>query len=167
MKSEQHIVSNEHRATIIWQRGDQNFLDKKYSRAHFWRFDDGCEVPASCPPSRLIPVPISRADAVDPEEALVASLSACHLLFFLAYCARAGFRIDSYEDDASGELGKNERGKTYMSRITLRPKVTFSGDKKPTPDQLAQLHHQVHEECFIANSILSEMVIDPPPPIFL
>lgn len=155
-----------HNATIVWQRGDQTFLDKKYSRAHVWRFDDGCEVPASCPPSRLIPVPISRADAVDPEEALVASLSACHLLFFLAHAARAGFRIDAYEDQAFGELGKNERGKTFMARITLQPRVTFSGDKMPTPDELADLHHRVHDDCFIANSILSQIVIDPPPPIF-
>lgn len=157
---------SEHKATVIWQRGDQHFLDKKYSRAHLWRFDDGCEVPGSCPPSTLIPAPLARPDAVDPEEALVASLSACHMLFFLAFSAKEGYRIDAYADEASGVLGKNERGKTFMERITLRPGVTFSGDKKPTPEAIERLHHRAHEECFIANSILSTIVIDPPTPTF-
>ncbi|MCB1506817.1 MAG: OsmC family protein [Hyphomicrobiaceae bacterium] len=158
-------MTAEHKATVVWQRGEQPFLDKKYSRAHVWRFDDGCEVAGSCPPSKLIPVPLAKPDAVDPEEGLVASLSACQMLFFLALSAREGFRVDAYEDEATGVLGKNERGKTYMERITLRPKVTFSGDKKPSPEQIAALHERAHGECFIANTIRSEIVIDPPPPI--
>lgn len=158
---------NEHKATILWERGDQHFLDKKYSRAHLWRFDDGCEVPGSCPPSKMIPAPLAKPDAVDPEEALVASLSACHMLFFLALAAKDGYRIDVYADEASGVLGKNERGKTFMERITLRPAVTFSGDKTPTREQIDQLHHRAHEECFIANSIRSTILIEPPAPVFV
>jgi organic hydroperoxide reductase OsmC/OhrA len=154
---------SEHKATIVWERGEQPFLDKKYARAHEWRFDEGLVVPGSCPPSKMIPVPLAKPDAVDPEEALVASLSACHMLFFLAFAAREGFRVDSYVDEATGELGKNERGKTWMSRITLRPSVTFSGDKTPTPENCDELHHRAHGECFIANSIRSEVVVAPPP----
>lgn len=158
---------SEHKATVLWERGNQHFLDKKYSRAHVWRFDDGCEVPGSCPPSRLIPVPLSKPDAVDPEEGLIASLSACHMLFFLAFAARDGFRVDAYSDEASGMLGKNERGKTYVASITLRPAVTFSGDKHPTLEQIDQLHHRAHEECFIANTIRSTIAIEPPPATFV
>lgn len=160
-------MAGEHSATIVWERGDQHFLDKKYSRAHVWRFDDGCEVPGSCPPSKLIPVPMARADAVDPEEGLVASLSACHMLFFLALAAKAGFRVDSYVDDAVGVLGKTERGRTFMERITLRPKVTFSGETTPDQAAIDELHHTAHEHCFIANSLRSEIVIDPPAPQFV
>lgn len=158
---------SEHKATVLWERGEQHFLDKKYSRAHVWRFDDGCEVPGSCPPSKLIPVPLAKPDAVDPEEGLIASLSACHMLFFLAFAARDGYRVDAYADEASGMLGKNERGKTYMERITLRPAVTFSGDKKPTAEQVDILHHRAHEECFIANTIRSTIAIEPPAPTFV
>lgn len=160
-------MAGEHNATVAWERGDQHFLDKKYSRAHVWRFDDGCEVPGSCPPSKLIPVPMAKADAVDPEEALVASLSACHMLFFLAFAAKAGYRVDAYVDEATGVLGKNERGRTFMERITLRPNVTFSGDTQPTLDAIDKLHHDAHEQCFIANSLRSEIVIDPPAPQFV
>lgn len=160
-------MAGEHRATIVWERGNDDFLDKKYSRAHVWRFDDGCEVPGSCPPSKLIPVPLARPDAVDPEEGLVASLSACHMLFFLAFAAKAGYRVDSYVDDAIGVLGKNERGRTMMERITLRPAVTFSGESKPDPAAFDALHHNAHDHCFIANSLRTEIVIDPPPPRFV
>lgn len=160
-------MANEHNATVIWGRHDQNFLDKKYSRAHVWRFDEGYEVAGSCPPSKLIPVPMAKADAIDPEEGLVASVSACHLLFFLAFAAKAGYRIEHYEDQAFGVLGKNERGKTYMERITLRPAVTFSGEKKPDAAAIADLHHRAHEECFIANSLRSDVVLDPTEPQFV
>lgn len=160
-------MAGEHRASVIWQRGTQDFLDKKYSREHVWRFDDGCEVPGSCPPSKLIPVPLARPDAVDPEEGLLAALSACHMLFFLALSAKAGYRIDSYIDDAIGVMGKNERGKTLMERITLRPQVTFSGDKTPTPEDIADLHSRAHAECFIANTLRSDIVLDPPPAVIV
>ncbi|MFV0368842.1 MAG: OsmC family protein [Hyphomicrobiaceae bacterium] len=160
-------MAGEHRATIVWQRGDQDFLDKKYSRAHTWRFDDGCEVPGSCPPSKLIPVPMARPDAVDPEEGLVASLSACHMLFFLAFAAKAGYRVDSYVDDAIGVLGKNERGRTYMERITLRPQVTFSGETEPDQAAIDDMHNRAHDQCFIANSLRGEIIIAPPPPILV
>lgn len=159
-------MASEHNATILWQRGDQSFIDKKFSRAHVWRFDDGCEVAGSCPPSKLIPPPMSKPDAVDPEEGLVASLSACHMLFFLGFAAKGGYRIDVYEDHAVGVLGKNESGKTYMERITLRPAVTFSGDKKPDAEAIAELHRRAHAECLIGNSLRSTIVIDPSEPQF-
>lgn len=157
-------MSQVHNATVAWRRGEQPFLDKKYSREHVWRFDDGCEIAGSCPPSKLIPVPMARADAVDPEEGLVAALAACHMLFFLAFAAKEGYRVDAYVDAASGTLGKNERGRTFLERITLRPAVTFSGDKIPTAEAAAGLHHRAHDHCYIANTIRSQIVIDPPPP---
>ncbi len=160
------MMAGEHTATILWQRGAQDFLDKKYSREHIWRFDDGCEVPGSCPPSKLIPPPMARPDAVDPEEGLVASLSACHMIYFLAFAAKAGFRVDSYVDEAVGVLGKNERGRTFMERITLRPKVVFSGSTKPDQAALDELHKRAHDQCIIANSLRSDVIVAPPPPTF-
>jgi organic hydroperoxide reductase OsmC/OhrA len=150
-------------ATVIWERGDDHLLNKRYSRAHVWRFDYGCEVPGSCPPSKLIPVPLAKPDAVDPGEGHLASLSACHMLFFLAFAAKDGYRVDFYVDEAEGVLGKNERGRLFMERITLRPDVTFSGETIPAADAIDQLHHEAHEQCFIANSLRSEIVFDPPP----
>ncbi len=160
-------MSTEHTATVIWQRGDQPFLDKKYSRGHTWRFDGGIEVPGSSAPSRLVPIPFSKPDAVDPEEALVAALSSCHMLFFLAFAANAGFRVDAYEDDAVGVLDKNDKGKFYMARVTLRPRVTFSGDIKPTAEDVAGLHERSHHECYVANSMRGEVLIEPPPPVLI
>jgi organic hydroperoxide reductase OsmC/OhrA len=152
-----HIYS----ATVHWQRDGANFADNKYSRAHEWRFDEGVVVPASSAPSSIAP-PMSRADAVDPEEALVAALSSCHMLTFLYFAYRQGFVVDAYDDDAVGVMTKNERGKLYMSRVALRPSIAFSGDKQPSPDELAQLHHHAHEECYIANSVLTEVKVSDP-----
>jgi organic hydroperoxide reductase OsmC/OhrA len=157
-------MSEKHDAVVVWRRGEQPFLDRKYSRAHDWQFD-GLTVPASSSPA-VVRLPLSKADAIDPEEALVASLSACHMLFFLDFAARAGFRIDEYRDEISATMSKNEAGKTWVSRIVLHPVITFSGDKRPTAEDVAALHHRSHEECFIANSLRSEVVIDTVAPIF-
>ena len=151
-------------AVVVWRRGDQPFLDRKYTRAHQWQFD-GITVEASSSPA-VVRVPLSRTDAVDPEEALCASLSACHMLFFLDFAARAGFRIDEYRDEIRATMTKNEVGKTWVSRIVLHPDVTFSGDKRPTEADVAGLHHKSHLECFIANSLRTEVVIDTVPPRF-
>lgn len=145
-------------ATVEWQRAAQNFSDNSYSRAHTWAFDGGVTVVASSAPNAL-PPPMSKPDAVDPEEALVASASSCHMLFFLALAAKRGFTIDRYTDRASGEMSKNERGKLYVSRVTLNPEITFSGGKRPSTEDIAALHHRAHEECYIANSIRAEVVI--------
>ena len=140
-------MSHKHEARVTWARpSDAKFTDNRYSRAHEWSFDGGITVRASSSPS-VVPLPLSAADAVDPEEALVASASSCHMLYFLFFAAKRGFVIDRYDDEAFGELEKNEAGKMFMSRITLRPQVEFSGEKKPTADELQALHHSAHEEC--------------------
>jgi organic hydroperoxide reductase OsmC/OhrA len=157
-------MAHAYRATVLWQRGDQPFLDNKYTRGHVWRFDEGVEVPASSSP--LVVPNFSVAAAVDPEEAFVASLSSCHMLFFLSFAARAGFRIDRYEDAASGEMGKNEAGKLIVAKVTLSPRIVFSGDKRPTEADIAALHHKAHEECFIANSVKTDIVTAVVPPEF-
>ena len=156
-------MAHVHTATVLWQRGAQPFTDRKYSRAHEWLFDGGVTVPASSSPS-VVRLPLSREDAVDPEEALIASLSSCHMLTFLDLAARAGLRIDEYRDVATAQMSKNAKGKWFVSRITLKPELTISGDKRPTDAELAELHHKAHEECFIANSVLTEVAIEPPPP---
>ncbi len=147
-------------ATVRWERGAQPFLDNRYSRGHVWRFDGGTEVPASSSPS-VIPLPMSRADAVDPEEAFVASLSSCHMLWFLSIAAKRKFTVDSYEDKAEGVMEKNAQGKLAMTKVTLRPLVVFSGANVPDKAQLDALHYAAHAECFIANSVLSEVVCEP------
>ena len=147
-------------STIRWERGTQPFLDNRYSRAHVWRFDGGTEIPASSSPS-VVPLPMSRADAVDPEEAFVASLSSCHMLWFLSLAAKRKFIVDSYEDQAEGLMEKNAEGKLAMTKVTLRPLVVFSGAIVPDKTHLAALHHSAHEQCFIANSVRSEVVVEP------
>lgn len=149
-------MAHEYRATVAWQRGEQAFTDNKYSRGHVWRFDGGIEVPGSSAPD-VVPV-YSVAEAVDPEEAFIASLSSCHMLFFLAFAAKFGYRVDSYEDNAIGEMAKNEAGKLYVAKVTLRPDIVFSGDKRPSAEDVDKLHHRSHAECFIANSVKSEVV---------
>lgn len=157
-------MAHAYRATIIWRRGDQPFTDNKYTRGHVWRFDEGVEVAASSSP--LVVPNYSSTAAVDPEEAFVASLSSCHMLFFLNFAARAGFRIDSYDDAAVGEMAKNEAGRLYVAKVTLNPRIVFSGDKRPSEADIAALHHTSHEECFIANSVKTEVVTATVPPQF-
>jgi organic hydroperoxide reductase OsmC/OhrA len=157
-------MAHAYRATVLWRRGEQSFADNRYSRGHVWRFDGDIEVPASSSP--FVVPNYSVARAVDPEEAFVASLSSCHMLFFLSFAARAGFIIDSYEDEARGEMAKNTAGKLFVSKVTLRPVIAFSGDKRPSEADIAALHHRSHEECFIANSVKTEVVTDIVPPRF-
>jgi len=155
-------MAHEYKATVSWKRPDgEAFTDLKFSRGHQWSFDGGVTVPGSSSPLS-VKVPYSRADAVDPEEALVAALSSCHMLTFLYFAARGGFVVDSYVDDAIGVMTKNERGKLFVSKTTLRPRIAFSGAKQPSAAELDQLHHHAHEECYIANSVLTEVVIEAP-----
>lgn len=151
---------SQHTATIAWSRGDQDFPGNRYSRAHDWHFDGGTVVRGSSAPSS-VPEPLSDPAAVDPEEALVAALSSCHMLFFLAYAAKGGFTVDSYRDEAVGVLGRDERGKTSMTAFTLRPAVAFSGESRPDAAAIDALHHRAHEACYIANSIRAEVTIAP------
>jgi organic hydroperoxide reductase OsmC/OhrA len=152
-------VMSEYTATIYWQRLGAVFTDNKYSRAHEWRFDGGVTVPGSSSP-HVVRVPLSDPSAVDPEEAFVASLSSCHMLFFLSLAAKDGLVIDSYEDRAVGVMARNEAGKLAMTVVTLRPKVVFAG-RQPSAEQLADLHHRSHDECFIASSVKTDVRCEP------
>lgn len=149
---------SEHTATIAWKRSGPDFAKGQYSRAHHWLFDGGLTVPASPSPSVVRP-PWSNEAAVDPEEAFVASVSSCHMLTFLWLASKAGFIADAYRDQAIGEMTKNEHGVPWVSRITLRPVIEWSGDHLPTGAELEQLHHKAHEQCFIANSIKTEVAV--------
>jgi organic hydroperoxide reductase OsmC/OhrA len=146
--------------TIRWSRGEQPFTDKRYSRGHTWSFDGGVEVPGSSSP-HSVPLPYSRADAVDPEEAFVASLSSCHMLWFLSIAAQRGFCVDSYVDEAAGVMSRNADGKVAMTTVTLRPAVRFAGAGVPTPGDIDAMHHDAHAECFIANSVKTEVRCEP------
>lgn len=152
---------SQHTAIIEWQRGEQPFSDNKYSRAHNWTFDGGTVVRGSSTPSAMIPPPLSDETAVDPEEALVAAVSSCHMMFFLAYARKDGFIVDSYRDAAEGTLGKDERGKMSITDIVLRPAISWSGDKVPDAAMIADLHHRAHEACYIGNSVRSTVTVEP------
>lgn len=148
-------------ATIAWRRdADAAFTDNRYSRAHVWRFDGGTEVPASSSP-HIVPLPLSNPAGVDPEEAFVASLASCHLLWFLSLAAEQGWRVDAYEDAASGVLGRDAQGKLAMTQVRLRPRVVFGGTSTPSREEVEALHHRAHEACFIANSVRSEVRCEP------
>jgi organic hydroperoxide reductase OsmC/OhrA len=148
-------------ATTTWNRGGQEFSDNKYSRAHELIFDGGVRVPASSSPLS-VPEPMSVAANVDPEEAFVAAASSCHLLVFLYVACKAGFVVDSYLDQAVGEMDRNAAGKFAITRIILRPKIVFSGARQPTAEELESLHHAAHDDCYIANSIKAEIMVEPP-----
>ena len=150
---------SEHRAMINWTRTSPDFLKGKYSREHTWRFDGGLTVPASPSPS-VVPAPYSNPAHVDPEEAFVAAVSSCHMLSFLYLASKRGFQVDSYTDEAIGAMTKNERGVPWVSSVVLHPRITYSGEKLPTPADEEQLHHLAHEQCFIANSIKTEVIVN-------
>jgi organic hydroperoxide reductase OsmC/OhrA len=159
---------SQHHATIRWaNRGSNNagsdFLGGRYARAHTWTFDGGLTVPGSSSPS-VVPAPLSDPAAVDPEEAFVAALSSCHMLTFLHVARRAGFAIESYEDAAVGDMAKNERGVPFVKVVTLNPRIIYGGDKRPSTEALAKLHHDAHEQCFIAQSVKTEVVVNDPGP---
>ncbi|MCU1717799.1 OsmC family protein [Pseudomonas sp. 5P_3.1_Bac2] len=150
----------EYIAELLWQREGQAFLDNRYSRRHVLRFDSGQEIAASSSP-HVVPLPYSDASALDPEEAFVGSLASCHMLWFLSIAAGRRFCVDSYQDNASGLMQTNEVGKAYIALITLRPLVIFSGERQPSHEQIRQMHEQAHAECFIANSVKSEVRCEP------
>ena len=145
----------EHHATILWRRSSETFTYDSYNRAHEWRFH-GVTVAASAAPD-------FRGDAtmVNPEEAFVASLSSCHMLTFLALAAKKRFSLDSYSDEAVGYLEKNELGRLAMTRVVLRPQVRWSPGVGVSQSDLDSLHHQAHEGCFIANSVRTDVTVEP------
>ena len=150
----------EYYAEILWNRGqDEIYTDNKYSRAHQWKFNDDITVAATASP-HIVPAPYSVAENVDPEQAFVASLSSCHMLFFLDLCAKKSIIIDHYQDNAVGIMDKNQEGRIAITKVILRPKVTFSGDNIPTLEEQEILHDKAHHFCFIANSVKSEVVTE-------
>ena len=151
---------SEYFAKINWTRADdENYIDNKYSRGHEWIFDGGSVVQASSSP-HIVPLPYSVETNVDPEEAFVASISSCHMLFFLSIAAKNRYIVDSYTDNAVGLMVKGDDGRFSMSRVTLKPHVQFSAHKQPTLAQLEKMHHQSHEQCFIANSVKAEILTE-------
>ena len=147
-------------AEVLWHRGEQDFISNRYSRRHLLRFDGGIEVAGSASP-HVVPLPMSDASAIDPEEAFVASLASCHMLWFLSIAAKYKFCVDRYFDSAVGMMGKNTEGKMAMLTVTLKPEVQFSGENIPTLEQINHMHHEAHEECFIANSVKTEVRCEP------
>lgn len=151
---------SEHTAIVQWNRRDQaTFTDNQYSREHTWTFDGGVEVPASSSP-HVVPVPYSNPTCVDPEEAFVASLSSCHMLWFLAIAAKQKFVVERYTDQAVGVMDKNEDGNLAMVKVYLRPQVTFSGEHLPTEQQTQSMHEKAHHCCFLANSVKTLVIVE-------
>jgi len=151
---------SEYYAKVAWQRAsNEKYIDNEYSRGHKWEFDGGATVPASSSP-HVVALPYSVEENVDPEEAFIASLSSCHMLFFLSIAAKRRMVVDTYVDNAVGVMAHDSEGKIAMTKVTLRPEVIFSGDRKPTFEQLEKMHHQSHQQCFIANSVKTEIVTE-------
>jgi organic hydroperoxide reductase OsmC/OhrA len=149
---------SEHKATIRWAHTSGDFLKGRYSREHTWTFDGGLTVPASPSPSS-VPKPYSNEAHVDPEEAFVAALSSCHMLTFLFLAMKAGFEVGSYEDEAVGMMTKNEKGIPWVSSVALRPRIVYAGERRPSAEDESRLHHGAHEQCFIANSVKTEVTV--------
>ena len=156
---------SEHKATIRWKLAadGEAFLKGRYSREHTWTFDGGLTVPASPSPG-VVPAPYSNPAHVDPEEAYVAAISSCHMLTFLYVAMRRGVLVEAYEDDAVGVMRKNEGGAIWVSAVTLNPRIVYGGDKQPTAADVDHLHHLAHEQCFIANSVKTEITVAVKPP---
>ena len=150
----------DYRASVEWDRSGEVFADNRYSRGHVWRFDGGIDVPASSSP-QVIPPPMSVEAAVDPEEAFVASLASCHMLWFLALAQKQGFIVDHYNDDAVGKLAMSAERKMAMTEVTLRPRVLFAGSAQPDVATVIALHHHAHEQCYIANSVKTQVHCEP------
>jgi organic hydroperoxide reductase OsmC/OhrA len=148
----------QHKAKIEWKCETPDFRLGKYTREHTWTFDGGLTVPASAAPA-VVPAPWSNPANVDPEEAFVAAISSCHMLTYLHVARLAGFQIDSYGDEAVGDMAKNERGVAWVAVVTLNPQIVYGGDKRPTHEQEAELHHKAHDGCFISQSVKTEVKV--------
>jgi organic hydroperoxide reductase OsmC/OhrA len=146
-------------ATVVWNKiATENFIDNKYSRAHQWKFDGGTVIEASSSP-HVVPLPYSHEANVDPEEAFIASISSCHMLFFLSFAANKNFTVESYMDQATGIMQIDNNKRMSMTDVTLQPKILFSGNKQPTKEQIEKIHHNAHKQCFIANSVNTKIHI--------
>ncbi|RZJ09399.1 MAG: OsmC family peroxiredoxin [Rubrivivax sp.] len=150
----------QHSARILWERAaSEGFLDRRYSRAHRWFFDGGAEVAAAASPHNVM-LPYTVAENVDPDEAFIAAISSCHMLTFLFCACRAGYVVDRYDDEAMGLIGEFVPGHPAVVKATLRPVVAFSGEQVPSDAELERLHHEAHSQCFIANSVKTEIVVE-------
>ncbi len=149
---------SKHIATIQWSLDDGDFLKGRYSREHTWTFDGGITVQGSPSPS-VVPVPFSNPDAIDPEEAFVAAIASCHMLTFLYIASKAGYVVTSYVDHAVGTMAKNDTGAMWVNRVELSPVIIYNSDNIPSAEEIADLHHRAHEECFIANSVKTEIIV--------
>lgn len=147
-------------ATIKWSRNGQTFIDNKYKRAHRWEFDNGQIISASASPN-IVPTPLSDPSAIDPEEAFIAALSSCHMLWFLSIAAKAGYVVENYKDKAEGILAKNNEGKQAITEVSLFPQVTYQKGQKPTEQKDQQMHQQASTQCFIANSVETKVKVEP------
>lgn len=151
---------SQYTALVTWKRDSRElFTDNQYSRGHLWQFDGGATVPASSSPD-IVPLPYSVEANVDPEEAFVASLSSCHMLFFLSIAAKKHFVVESYVDNVIGTMERDNDGKMSMTKVVLKPKVTFSGDNQPSAAEQELMHHESHELCFIANSVKTKVTTE-------
>ncbi|MDA0119181.1 OsmC family protein [Vibrio sp. T11.5] len=151
---------SDYSATIRWKRAEhETFSDNQYSRGHLWEFDGGVRVPASASP-HVVPLPYSVEENVDPEEAFIAAISSCHMLTFLGIAAKRRYVIDSYVDEAIGIMEEDDKGRTSVTKVTLRPNIVFSGSKQPDYAQLEKMHHLAHQHCFIANSVKTDIVTE-------
>jgi len=151
-----------HKATISWKSAGPDFLKGKYSREHTWTFDGGAVVPASSSPSN-VPEPWSNPANVDPEEAFVAAISSCHMLTYLYVAFKQGFQIESYQDEAIGVMTRNKEGVSWVSAVTLHPRIVYGGERLPAPAEEEHLHHLAHEQCFIANSVKTDVKVERAP----
>jgi organic hydroperoxide reductase OsmC/OhrA len=154
---------SEYKVFVSWKKSGQDFIKGRYSREHRWTFDGGLTVAASSSPS-VVPVPYSNPVAVDPEEAFVAAISSCHMLTYLYYASREGFQVESYDDHAVGHMTKDEKGVPWMSSVSLQPRIVYSGAKLPAAEDEERLHHVAHEQCYIANSIKTQVSVEPATP---
>ena len=149
-----------HSAEVSWDRGDAPFVDKRYSRAHVWKFDGGAVVRASSSPE-AVPVPYSDPSGVDPEEAFVAALASCHMLWFLSIAAKKGFCVQAYRDNAVGTLAPNSGGKLCMTAVNLRPHSVFTSANVPSPEAVREMHEEAHQQCYLANSVTTRLTTTP------
>jgi organic hydroperoxide reductase OsmC/OhrA len=151
-----------HRAKVSWTLAvdPETFLKRRYSRLHTLAYEGGPDVLGSPSPA-VVPAPFSSPDGLDPEQAFVGAIASCHMLWFLDHAARSGYAVASYEDEAEGTMGRLERGKFAITRVVLSPRIAFAGDNRPGPDEIHRLHEASHADCFIANSVTAEIVVEP------
>ncbi len=150
---------SDHIATVIWQRNGEDFLHNKYHRTHTWEFDGGAKIDASASP-QIVPLPWSSETGIDPEEAFVASLSSCHMLFFLSLAVEQGIQVESYRDGVVGKMGKNESGEYAITQLVLKPQASYSEETVPSEAEEEALHQQAHQQCFITNSVKTVVTIE-------